>query len=195
VTDSPLSPAGRGVENTQAVDAVLTQVICAWGDEDRTSGQTAAVLLHAGESVLLLQTADPRTPLPPVGTLVRVTGTTYVAIGRLAEDGREGRFLVTPGDRPVRRTARLKVSLPGTVRSLRLREPLQVEIVDLTTGGARVRGVELPVGTQLTLDFAPPGREELVSVRAVVVHGTHHGQQPWIGVQFRLVSMRGGSGR
>jgi hypothetical protein len=29
-------------------------------------------------------------------------------------------------------------------------------------------------------------------VRAVVAHGTHGATQPWIGVTFRLVALRGG---
>jgi hypothetical protein len=50
----------------------------------------------------------------------------------------------------------------------------------------------LPVGTPVTLDFTPPYRDEPVSVRAHVAHGTHGGQHPWIGVVFRLVAIRGG---
>jgi hypothetical protein len=50
----------------------------------------------------------------------------------------------------------------------------------------------LPVGTQVTLDFIPPYRDEPVSVRAHVAHGTHGGQRPWIGIVFRLVAIRGG---
>jgi hypothetical protein len=85
-----------------------------------------------------------------------------------------------------------QTSLRGTLRSRALSAPRTVEIVDLTTGGARIRGVELPVGTQVTLDFTPPYRDEPVSVRAVVAHGTHGGEQPWTGLVFRLVAMRGG---
>jgi hypothetical protein len=48
------------------------------------------------------------------------------------------------------------------------------------------------VGTQVTLDFTPPGRDEPVSVRALVAHATHGAVKPWIGVAFRLVAMRGG---
>jgi hypothetical protein len=69
---------------------------------------------------------------------------------------------------------------------------MTVEIVDLTTSGARIRGVELRVGTHVTLGFTPPAREHPVNVRAVVAHGTHRGEHPWIGVLFRLVAMRGG---
>jgi hypothetical protein len=70
--------------------------------------------------------------------------------------------------------------------------PRGVEIIDLTTGGCRIRGLELPVGTTLALEFTPPSRDEPVSVRGVVAHGTHRADQPWIGLSFRLVALRGG---
>jgi hypothetical protein len=110
----------------------------------------------------------------------------------MAEHGRGGRFLVSLGDRPVRQSLRLRVSLPGTLRAPSLPAPLSIAIADLTTGGARIRGVELPVGSPVTLGFTPPAREQPVSVRAIVVHSTHRAEQPWIGVVFRLVAMRGG---
>lgn len=92
----------------------------------------------------------------------------------------------------LRREERLPVSLPAVLRSAVLPEPRPVEIVDLTTTGARVRGVEVPVGTRVTLDFTPPDRDRPVSARGVVAHGTHMADQPWIGVVFHLVAMRGG---
>jgi hypothetical protein len=78
------------------------------------------------------------------------------------------------------------------MRSNSSSEWTDVELADLTTGGARVRGLELPVGSQISLGFTPPGRTEPVTVRALVVHGTHGSKQPWIGIAFRLVAMRGG---
>jgi hypothetical protein len=92
----------------------------------------------------------------------------------------------------LRRSPRLRVSLPGTLRSAALSEAVPVEIADLTTSGARVRGLELPVGTQVTLQFTPPGRKDQVSVRALVVHATHRADRPWLGVRFKLVALRGG---
>jgi hypothetical protein len=86
----------------------------------------------------------------------------------------------------------MRVSLPGTLRCPLLPEPLRVEIADLTTAGARVRGVELPVNSQVALEFTPPGRDQSVTVRALVAHATHGAAQPWIGLIFRLVAMRGG---
>jgi hypothetical protein len=139
--------------------------------------------------MLVLEAIDPQTVLPPLGTRIEIRG---VGVGRLAEHGRVGRFLVALGDRPVRRALRLKVSLPATLRGPALSAPQTVEIVDLTTSGARIRGIELPVGSQVTLDFTPPYRDDPVSVRASVAHGTHHAERPWIGVHFRLVALRGG---
>jgi PilZ domain len=173
--------------------AVLAEVTCAWAaDESQPAGQTAAVIVAQGQGMLLLEATDPSITLPAPGTLMRVTGSAAAVSGRLAEQGRRGRFLLSLGERPVRRSARLRVSLSATLREATLPSPLAVEIVDLTTGGARVRGVELAVDNQVTLEFTPPGREQPVSVRAVVVHSTHGAEKPWVGVRFRLVAMRGG---
>jgi hypothetical protein len=142
--------------------------------------------------MLVLEANDPRQGLPPLGTVADIDGAGELRTGRLAEHGRAGRFLIALGDREVRRALRLRVSLPGMLRCRTLAEPREVEIADLTTSGARIRGLELPVGTQVTLDFLPPGGDQPVSVRATVAHGTHNGARPWIGVAFRLVAIRGG---
>ena len=167
---------------------VLAEVKVSWAGE---TGR-AAFLIHATNNMLVLEVDDPNQPLPADGTAVRVDGPQQTLLGRVAELGRAGRFLVTLGDRPSRRANRLRVSLPATVRCPQLAEPRQVEIVDLTTGGARVRGLELPVGTEVTLNFTPPGREDPVAARAAVVHGTHGAREPWFGLAFRLVALRGG---
>jgi hypothetical protein len=173
-----------------AAHAVLAEVNCSWGEGDLD--QATAVIVHAALEMLVLEAIDPNRVLPPLGTEVRVTSDTRDLTGRLAEHGRAGRFLVSLGTRPVRQAMRLRVSLPGTLRSATLPDAVAVEIVDLTTGGCRVRGVELPSGSQVSLDFTPPGRDESVSVRALVAHGTHGAVKPWIGITFRLVAMRGG---
>jgi hypothetical protein len=178
------------MDATDATQAVLAEVTCSWGDGGVE--QATAVIVHAGRDMLVLEAADPRRVLPPLGTEVHVTGESKDLNGRLAEHGRAGRFLVSIGLRPVRRAMRLRVSLQGTLRCKTLAEPLAVEIVDLTTGGCRVRGIEVPVGSQVTLDFTPPGRDQSVTVRALVAHSTHGSEKPWIGVAFRLVAMRGG---
>jgi hypothetical protein len=178
----------------ESAQAVLAEVTCTWGEPatDAASDRATAVIVHAGRDVLVLEAADPLRTLPPLGTLVNVTGPTQQTTGRLAEQGRAGRFLLSIGSRPVRRALRLRVTLPGTLRSPNLAQSVMVEIMDLTTGGARVRGIELPVGSQVTLEFTPPGRTESVTVRASVAHGTQGAAKPWIGVAFRLVAMRGG---
>jgi hypothetical protein len=154
------------------------------------SSHLDAVVLHAAPNMLVLET-EAAADLPQPGTALMIEAGAQPSSGRLAEHGRGGRFLVSLGERPVRRSARLRVSLPATLRSPALPEPRLVELADLTTGGARIRGVELPVGTQVTLDFTPPSRTDPVTVRAAVAHGTHGATRPWIGVTFRLVAMRG----
>ncbi len=175
------------METSTTVSAVLAQVTCTWAE-----GQATAVVVHSGGGMLVLEATDPRADLPPIGAPVEVRGQGEPKRGRLAEHGRHGRFLVALGQRPVRRSLRLKVSLPATIRGADLAAPVAVEIVDLTTGGARIRGIELPVGAQVTINFTPPFRDRPVSVRASVAHGTHGATQPWIGVLFRLVALRGG---
>src|SRR5687767_3104075 len=78
-------------------------------------------------------------------------------------NARAGRFLITLGGRTVRRTLRLRVSLPGKLRGGSISDWTDVELVDLTTAGARIRGVELPVGTSVSLAFTPPGRDDVVT--------------------------------
>ncbi len=172
--------------------ALLAEVTCCWRDDDNAPQQANAVLVHAGRDMLVLEASSPRQALPPLGTLMEVTGHFELLTGRLAEEGRAGRFLISVGDRPVRRVPRLRVSVAGTLRSPSLTEPLTVEIFDLTTEGARIRGVQLPVGSQVTFEFTPPGRDEPVTVRATVAHTSNHANRLWVGVVFRLVAMRGG---
>ena len=174
-------------------NAVLAEVTCTWANEnEEDGGATQAAVVHSAHDMLVLDATDPAVSLPSIGTPLNVSDGTDEITGRLAEHGRGGRFLVSLGERPVRRSLRLKVCLPATLRGRTLDEPQTVEIVDLTTGGARIRGIELPVGTTVTLDFTPPYRREPVSVRATVAHGTHGAERPWIGVVFRLVALRGG---
>jgi hypothetical protein len=173
----------------QSSGQVLTEVTVSWDGE--TTG-CAAYLIHAAHNVLVLEASDPSLPLPTDGTLVTVEGPRERLVGKVAEHGRAGRFLVSLGDRPIRRATRVRLSLPARARSAHLGETREVEIVDLTTGGARVRGIQVPVGSELNLYFTPPGRDEPVAVRASVVHANATAQQPWIGLAFRLVVLRGG---
>jgi hypothetical protein len=187
--DSPAPHTFATPDTVDPAHAVLAEVACRWGDAD---DHTSAVIVHSARGMLILETTDPSCSLPPLGTQMRVTTETEEFVGRLAEHGRGGRFLVALGSRPVRRAPRLRVSLPGTLRSPNADDPMSIEIVDLTTGGCRVRGVELAVGTYVALDFTPPGRDQSVTVRAQVVHGTHRAAHPWVGLAFRLVALRGG---
>src|SRR5438874_475598 len=147
--DSPASPEPSAEESLLTVSAVLAEVACNWDEaEGQTAGRTAAVVVHSAQGVLVLEASDPKQILPAVGAPVAITGMHDEPLfGRLAEHGRGGRFLVSVGDRPVRRSPRLRVALPGALRAATVPMRLPVEIVDLTTGGARVRGVELPVGS------------------------------------------------
>jgi hypothetical protein len=185
--------APHTADTTDPVQAVLAEVTCAWSHDMNAPGQTTAVVVHAAREMLVLEASNPRQALPALGTLIQVTGDIGPLTGRLAEVGRAGRFLISLGDRPVRLVLRLRVSLPGTLRCATLPEPQAVEIVDLTTSGARLRGVEVPVDSHVTFEFTPPGRDEPVTVRALVAHSSNNqAEQPWIGVVFRLVAMRGG---
>jgi len=186
--DSTASFDPHAADGTGPAHAVLAEVTCRWLEQEPVT----AVILHTAKDMLVLEAADARQTLPPLGTLMHVSGAALQVTGRLAEHGRAGRFLVSLGSRPVRRAVRMRVSLPGVLRSQSLPEPRQVEIADLTTAGARVRGVELPVNSQVALDFTPPGRDQSVTVRALVAHATHGAAQPWVGLIFRLVALRGG---
>src|ERR687885_2389468 len=96
---------------------VLTEVQISWGDD----AELSAFLIHAARNILVLEGDGERT-LPALGTPVRIARPGETLTGRVAEHGRAGRFLVSLGDRPVRRANRLRVSLPATVRSLKLGE-------------------------------------------------------------------------
>jgi hypothetical protein len=183
----PAMPAESGMNELPA-HAVLSTANLRWA----TGAEGNALLLHVARTMLVLESTEPDVVLPPLGTDVHIVCGEQSYGGRLAEHGRAGRFLVSLGERPVRGSLRLRVSLPAMLRDPGSGEAKEVEIVDLTTGGARIRGLELPVGSQVTLDFTPPGGTQPVAVRAVVAHGTHGAKQPWIGVRFRLVAIRGG---
>jgi hypothetical protein len=178
--DVPATPA-------EPTEPTPERVELAWEPDQHST----ATVVHASRTMLVLEAADPNQVLPPLGTTIAVDAAVGKMMGRLAEHGRRGRFLLSIGERAVRRGLRLKVSLPGSLRTRDL-APVTVEIVDLTTAGARVRGLELPIGTQVTLEFTPPGRNDAVAVRAMVAHSTEQSPQPWIGVRFRLVALTGG---
>ncbi len=166
--DAPLSTDLPPPDSTEPAQAVLAEVTCTWAEQADVLKSVLAVIVHAARDMLILEAADQHPALPSVGTAMFVAGANQRVYGRLAEHGRTGRFLVSLGTRPVRRDPRLRVSLTGTLRSASLPEPVHIEIADLTTSGARVRGIALAAGSQVALDFTPPGRDEPVTVRARV---------------------------
>ena len=88
---------------------------------------------------------------------------------RLAAYGQNNRFLIALGSRAVRGAARVRVDLRGVMRGVSSAGARQVRVVDLSSSGARVAGLELPVGADFDLSLVPPGRKDVVTVRCVVV--------------------------
>jgi hypothetical protein len=63
--------------------------------------------------------------------------------------------------------------------------------VEFSSSGARLEGLDLPIGAQLNLSFTPPGEAHAVTVRAVVVRSIAGARPPGIGVVFRLAALPG----
>jgi len=147
-----------------------------------------AEVLGSSANVLLLQ-GHGEDSLPPLGTPVRLklNWDRQMLSGRLAAHGIGGRFLVTLGERAIRRSRRFPVDLQGVARSAQLYGPVEVDIADLSTGGARVEGIRLPVGSEVELRFTPPGHQQPLTVLGFVVRSIDSGQTPTLGIAFRLV--------
>jgi hypothetical protein len=148
-----------------------------------------AEVLGSTGNVLLLQALDPTVALPVLGTRVRlrVEWDRQLLNGRLAAHGVAGRFLVSVGERAIRTSRRFAVSLPGTAQSVHLYGTVEVRIADLSTGGARIEGIDLPVGSDLNLTFTPPGKSGPINVTGFVVRVIDGTDVPTLGVAFRLV--------
>jgi hypothetical protein len=146
-----------------------------------------AEILGSTDNVLLLQ-ARADAALPGLGAPVRmrVDWDQQVIVGRIAAHGVASRFLVTIGERAIRRSRRFPVDLPGMARSAHLYGPTQVRIVDLSTGGARIEGLALPVGSELELLFTPPGKSAPMNVLAFVVRAIDTAEVPTLGIAFRM---------
>lgn len=146
-------------------------------------------VLGSTGNVLLLQCPDAQAALPPLGTPVRLRSDwdRQVLTGRIAAHGVAARFLVTIGERAIRRSRRFPVNLTGTANSGHLYGPTEVRIIDLSTGGARVEGLDLPIGTELELRFTPPGRPGPITVQGFVVRAIESAESPCLGIAFRLV--------
>jgi PilZ domain len=148
-----------------------------------------AEVLGSTANVLLLQGPPDGSTLPPLGTPLKLKSDwdKQTLNGRLAAHGTAGRFLVTIGERAIRRSRRFPVDLPGTAKSSQLYGPVEVRIKDLSTGGARVEGLFLPVGSEVELRFTPPGRKQPLTVLGFVVRNLDQAAAPTLGVAFRLV--------
>jgi hypothetical protein len=147
-----------------------------------------AEVLGSTSDVMLLQGPD-KGSLPPLGTPIRVKleWDRQTLNGRVAAHGVGGRFLVSLGERAIRRSRRFAVDLAGIARSSQLYGSVEVRIKDLSTGGARVEGILLPVGAEVELTFTPPGRKESLTVLGFVVRSIDQSETPSLGVAFRLV--------
>jgi PilZ domain len=147
-----------------------------------------ATIMGSTANVLLLQGPEGRS-LPPLGTPIRLKldWDKQTLNGRMAAHGVGGRFLVSVGERAIRRSRRFPVDLPGVARSAQLYGPVEVRIKDLSTGGARVEGILLPIGAEVELTFTPPGRKQPLTVLAFVVRSIDSTGGAALGVAFRLV--------
>jgi hypothetical protein len=148
-----------------------------------------ADVIGSTASVLLLQGPDMGAKIAQLGALVRlrVEWDRQLLNCRLAAHGAAGRFLVSIGERAIRRSRRFAVDLPGVARAPHLPEPIEVRVADLSTGGARVEGIDLPVGSELELRFTPPGRPTPITVLGFVVRQVEIDDARSIGLAFRLV--------
>jgi hypothetical protein len=148
-----------------------------------------ADVIGSTASVLLLQGPDMGAKIAQLGAPVRlrVEWDRQLLNCRLAAHGAAGRFLVSIGERAIRRSRRFAVDLPGVARAPHLPEPIDVRVVDLSTGGARVEGIDLPVGAELELRFTPPGRPTPITVLGFVVRQVEIDDARSVGLAFRLV--------
>jgi hypothetical protein len=148
-----------------------------------------AEVLGSTENVLLLQSDGDAPNLPSLGTPVRLRleWDRQTLNGRLAAHGVAGRFLVTVGERAIRRSRRFSVDLDGIARSPQLYGAAEVRITDLSAGGARVEGIDFSIGSEIELHFIPPGRQSPIDVLGFVVRTIDDTEAPTVGVAFRLV--------
>src|SRR5579872_3828567 len=130
-----------------------------------------AEVLGSTAHVLLVQSLSETKPLPALGTLVRLKPAwdRQIVLGRLAALGTEGRFLVSLGARSIRNSRRIPVSLMGIARSNHLDSGIVVHLTDLSTGGARVQNLDLPIGSEVLLQFTPPNSSDPIDVSGFVV--------------------------
>jgi len=147
-------------------EEIAPYALVSWGN-----GITRAEILQATTSVLLLQGDRPTgTALSPGSPLrVGLPGSPHMLPARLATYGQNNRYLVALGSRAVRGAARVRIDLRAVVHHAGARQGQPMRVVDLSSSGARLRGVPLPPGSEFELTFVPPGRHDLVTLRCVVV--------------------------
>ncbi len=148
-----------------------------------------AEVIGSTANVMLLQGPDTGGKIAPLGAPVRlrVEWDRQLLNCRVAAHGTAGRFLVSIGERAIRRSRRFPVDLPGVARTPQQPDPVDVRVVDLSTGGAQVEGIELPVGSELELRFTPPGRPAPITVLGFVVRIIEIDHTRSVGLAFRLV--------
>ncbi len=168
----------------QALPKAGDELRVTWAERTATS----AIVIYATAEVVLVEGEAPRGMALPIGTPVRLSvyRTGALVTGRLAARGRGQRFLVSLGSRPIRRAERVQVDLPVVVHSASLPSPVAARITNLSRSGARLRGVHVPIGSDVDLTFTPPGQSTPVTVRAVVVRVLHGAAAAEIGVTIRL---------
>ena len=147
-----------------------------------------AEVLGSTADVLLLQGHPDSPALPQLGTPVRLRleWDRQQLNGRLAAHGIAGRFLVAVGERAIRRSRRFTVNLSGIARSKQLMGAVEVRITDVSAGGARVEGIDFPIGSEIDLHFTPPGRQAPIDVHGFVVRRIEPTDVPTVGIAFRL---------
>jgi PilZ domain-containing protein len=157
-------------------------------EADLVSSVIKAEVLGSTANVLLLQGPQDGN-VPALGTPIRLRldWDRQVLTGRIAAHGVQGRFLVTLGERAIRRSKRFPVDLQGCARIAQLPGSVDVRITDLSAGGARVEGINVPIGTEIELRLTPPGRTSPINVLGFVVRAIDNVAAPTVGVAFRLV--------
>jgi hypothetical protein len=157
-------------------------------DADFGGSVLHAEVIGSTANVVLLQGPATGAAIMPLGAPVRlrVDWDRQTLKGRLAAHGVEGRFLVSIGERAIRSARRFPVDLPGLAKSPQFIRMVEVRVIDLSTGGARIQGIDLPVGSDIELRFTPPGRPEPITVVGFVVRAMERDGLPSIGLAFRM---------
>ncbi len=157
-----------------------------WGPDHEVPSTVVRSTLH----VALLEAKQMPEGLRQLGVLIRLEspGDPAPLPARLAALGKGGRYLVSLGYRPIRRSPRTSVDLPTLVKSPALDGVVLARIVNLSETGARVQGVQLPIGEEVDLSFTPPegngGETDRMTVRGQVVRHIVDAENVEIGVHF-----------